>query len=179
MNRTPFSLFCFAATLLAAMSLVSCQPKYVSDYDYRKADEAYHNDDYDEAMRLVEKQLKATPKNVDAIYLRALIHYETDEYTLALKDADRALRCYGGEPEVERSRIYAFKGLVFQSMDRYPDATKAFSRAEKYARKDDPGHVQDILFMLAQAYYKIGDRSAVEKIYRKMPMRSVRKPGIR
>ncbi len=168
MNRTPFSLFCFAATLLAAMSLVSCQPKYVSDYDYRKADEAYHNDDYEEAMRLVEKQLKATPKNVDAIYLRALIHYETDEYTLALKDADRALRCYGGEPEVERSRIYAFKGLVFQSMDRYPDAAKAFSRAEKYARKDDPGHVQDILFMLAQSYYKIGDRSAVEKIYRQM-----------
>ena len=168
MNRSFSPLFYFVAVLLAAMSLASCQPKYVSDYDYRKADEAYLNDDYDEAMRLVEKQLKATPKNVDALYLRALIHYEADEYTPALKDIDRALRYYGGESEVERSRICALKGLVFQSMDRLPDAAKAFSHAEKYARKDDPGHVQDILFMLAHAYYKSGDRSAAEKVYRKM-----------
>ena len=168
MNRPPFSLFCFAATLLAAMSLASCQPKYVSDYDYRKADEAYQNDDYDEAMRWVEKQLKATPKNVDALYLRALIHYEADRNALALKDIDRALRCYGGEPEVERSRLYALKGMVFQSMDRFPDAAKAFSRAEKFAREDDSRHVQDILFMLAQAYYKMEDRSAAENVYRKM-----------
>lgn len=168
MNRTTFSLFNFAAVLLAAMSLASCQPKYVSDYDYRKADEAYHNDDNDEAMRLVEKQLKSTPKNVDALYLRALIHYEADENTLALKDIDRALRCYGGEPEVERSRLYALKGMVFQAMNRHSDAAKAFTRAEKYARKDDPRHVQDILFMLAQAYYKADDRSAAEKVYRKM-----------
>ena len=168
MNRTSFSLFYFAAILLAAMSLASCQPKYVSDYDYLKADEAYQNDDYDEAMRLVEKQLKATPKNVDALYLRALIHYMTDENALAQKDIDKALRCYRGEHEVERSRIYGLKGWIFQSMGRLPDAAKAFSRAEKYARKDDPSHVQDIMFLLAQTYYKMEDRAAAEKVYLKM-----------
>ena len=152
MNR--LNLFITSA-LLAALTLSSCQPKYVSDYDYRKAEEAYQNDDYDEAMNLVEKQLKATPKNVDAFYLRALIYTETGEYAKARADVDRALKYYRGEPEVERSRLCALKGLLFQTDDLYPDAAKAFTRAVKFARKDDPDHVQDVRFLLAQNYYKM------------------------
>ena len=167
MTRT-HHLFFIAAAVLAAMALSSCQPKYVSDYDYRKAEEAYQNDDYDEAMSLVEKQLKATPKNVDALYLRALIQVEANEYAEARADIDRALKCYRGKPETERSRLYALKGLIFQAEDRYPDAAKAFTKAAKHARKDDPRHVQDILFLLAQTYYKTEDRVAAEKVYLQM-----------
>ena len=43
-------------TLTLTLTLVSCsQPKYVSDYDYRKAREAYDAEDYDEAMSLLDK----------------------------------------------------------------------------------------------------------------------------
>ena len=45
-----------ALTLTLTLTLVSCsQPKYVSDYDYRKAREAYEAEDYDEAMSLLDK----------------------------------------------------------------------------------------------------------------------------
>ena len=168
MSRTLFRYFFLATTLLVTLTLSSCQPKYVSDYDYRKAEEAYQNDDYDEAMSLVEKQLKATPKNVDAFYLRALIYTETGEYAKARADVDRALKYYRGEPEVERSRLCALKGLLFQTDDLYPDAAKAFTRAVKFARKDDPDHVQDIRFLLAQNYYKMEDRSAANKVFLEM-----------
>ena len=154
--------------LLSALLLTSCHPKYHSDYDYRKAEEAYQNDDYDEAMGLVEKQLKATPKHVDALYLRALIRGENGEYAKARADLDRALKCYRGQPEVERSRLNALKGLLFQSEERFPDAAKAFARAAKYARKDDQDHVQSIQFLLAQTYYKMEDRNAAEKVYLQM-----------
>lgn len=151
---------------LCVAFLSSCsRPKYVSDYDYRKADEAYHNDDYDEAMSLVEKQLKATPRHVDALYLRALIHAEADEYSAARADIERALRYYRGEPEVERSRLSALRGLLFQAEDRYPEAANAFTRAVKFARKDAPEHVQEIQFLLAQNYYKMGDREAAERVF--------------
>lgn len=154
---------------LCVAFLSSCsRPKYVSDYDYRKADEAYHNDDYDEAMSLVEKQLKATPKHVDALYLRALIHAEADEYSAARADIERALRYYRGEPEVERSRLSALRGLLFQAEDRYPEAAKAFTRAVKFARKDAPEHVQEIQFLLAQNYYKMGDHEAAERVFLRM-----------
>ena len=169
MSLNRFPALTVTAIMLAVMSLISCNhPKYVSDYDYRKAEEAYQNNDYDEAMSLVEKQLKATPKNVDALYLLALIHSEANEFAEALADIDRALKCYRGKPETERSRLYALKGLIFQTEDRYPDAAKAFTKAAKHARKDDPRHVQDILFLLAQTYYKIEDRAAAEKVYLQM-----------
>lgn len=154
---------------LCVACLASCtRPKYVSDYDYRKAEEAYQNDDYDEAMDLVEKQLKATPKNVDALYLRALIRVEAEDYSAAQADLDRALKCYRGEPEVERSRLWALKGLLFQAEGLVPEAAKAFARAEKYAGKDDPDHLQEIRFLLAQAFYALSDREAAERVYMKM-----------
>ena len=168
MNRTPFSLFCFAAALLAAMSLVSCQPKYVSDYDFRKAQDAYWNDDYDEAMDLVEAQLKVTPNHVDALFLRALLYSANNEYAAALKDVNRALKCYRGEPMVERSRLYVLQGRMLHSEKRFSEAARAFSRAAKLARKDDPGHVQNILFLLAHTYYKMEDRAAAEKVFLQM-----------
>ena len=91
MSLNRFTVLTITAVMLAVMSLISCNhPKYVSDYDYRKAEEAYQNNDYDEAMSLVEKQLKATPKNVDALYLRALIYVEANEYAEARADIDRA-----------------------------------------------------------------------------------------
>ena len=170
MKPKPTTHFCLLLALaaIAAVSLVSCRPKYVSDYDYRKAEEAYQNDDYDEAMSLVEKQLRATPRNVDALYLRALIHGEAGEYFAARADIDRALKCYRGEPGVERSRLSALKGLLFQAEDRFSDAVGAFVRAVKYARKDDPDHVQEIQFLLAQTYYKMEDRNAAEQVFRQM-----------
>ena len=155
--------------ILCIAFFVSCsRPKYVSDYDYRKADEAYHNDDFDEAMSLVEKQLKATPRHVDALYLRALIYVEADEYSAALADIERAMKCYRGEPEVERSRLYALKGLLFQADEHFSEAAKAFTRAVKHARKDDPDHVQEIQFLLAQNYYRMEDRDKAEQVFLQM-----------
>ena len=84
MNRTLFTSFLLVTTLLVAMALTSCQPQYVSDYDYKKAEEAFNNDVYADAIELVNKQLKATPKHIDALYLRALINFDNKHYNEAL-----------------------------------------------------------------------------------------------
>ena len=158
-----------ALTLTLTLTLVSCsQPKYVSDYDYRKAREAYEAEDYDEALSLLDKQLRATPKHVDALYLRALIHGENEAYAAAQADLDRALKYYRGGSEAFRSGIMGLKGLLYQSEERFAEAARAFGRAAKWARKDDPEHVPSIFFLQAQSYYKNGDPAAAEKVYLRM-----------
>lgn len=158
-----------ALTLTLTLTLVSCsQPKYVSDYDFRKAREAYDAEDYDEAMSLLDKQLRATPKHVDALYLRALIHGENEAYAAAQADLDRALKYYRGGSEAFRSGIMGLKGLLYQSEERFAEAARAFGRAAKWARKDDPEHVPSIFFLQAQSFYKNGDPAAAEKVYLRM-----------
>ena len=158
-------------TLLLALFLAclsSCNhPKYVSDYDLRKAEEAYGNDDYDEALSLVEKQLKATPKHIDALYLKALILANDGQSYKAVSVLDQAWKCYGGKPETARSTILAL-GLILQEEERYPEAAKVFGRAAKKARKDEPDNVQRILFEQAQCYYLTDNRAAAEKVYQRM-----------
>lgn len=168
MNRTLFTSFLLVTTLLVAMALTSCQPQYVSDYDYKKAEEAFNNDVYADAIELVNKQLKATPKHIDALYLRALINFDNKHYNEALSDLDKALRYYHGKPEVERSRIAAFQGVILRTDGRYAEAAHAFSKAEKYARKDDPDHVQSNMFLQAQMFYSMGDKNAADKVYKRM-----------
>lgn len=164
--RLAVSPLALALTLTLTLTLVSCsQPKYVSDYDYRKAREAYEAEDYDEAMSLLDKQLRATPKHVDALYLRALIHGENEAYAAAQADLDRALKYYRGGSEAFRSGIMGLKGLLYQSEERFAEAARAFGRAAKWARKDDPEHVPSIFFLQAQSFYKNGDPAAAEKVY--------------
>ncbi|MBR1538011.1 MAG: TIGR02281 family clan AA aspartic protease, partial [Bacteroidales bacterium] len=137
-------------------------------YDLRKAEEAYSNDDYDEAMSLVEKQLKATPRHIDALYLKALILGNDGQSDKALSVLDCALKYYGGEPEVKRSSILSLKGLILQKEERFAEAAKTFGTASKYARKDAPEYRQSILFEQAQCYYQAEDRAAAERVYRQM-----------
>ncbi len=168
MNAKILPFLSVLAGVAAMSAMSSCQPKYVSDYDYRKAREAYEDDYYDEALSLLDKQLRATPKHVDALYLRALIHGEHEAYAAAHADLDRALKYYRGESEAFRSGIMGLKGLFFHSEERFPEAAKVFGRAAKWARRDDPENVQNILFLQAQSYYKSGDCAAAEKVYLRM-----------
>lgn len=154
---------------LCAASLASCaHPNYVSDYDYRKAEEAYENKDYGEALRLVNKQLRATPKHVDALFLLSHVHYQRDENEAAVTDLSRAIRCYRGDSDVVLSSLHAGRGIILFEMQRYAEAAKAFAKAARLARKDDAEHVQDILFRQADASFRAKDLSAAEKVYREM-----------
>ena len=88
------------ATILAAMLLtllsinVNAQKKSDNDFNLKKAYEVL-NDEKDEAkaLELVNKQLRDTPDNVDALMLRMRLYRQKKEYGLALQDIDDTWAC--------------------------------------------------------------------------------------
>lgn len=80
----------FIPLLLALLmtTLPACaQRSTSSDYNLRKAIEAYYDDeDLNKALDLVNEVLDDTPDNFDARFLRSKIYWNTDKYADALRD---------------------------------------------------------------------------------------------
>ena len=83
MNRF---LTLIAVFLLASLgSNVFAQKNSTDDYNLRKAYEVLkENNDRDEALKLLGKQLELTPDNVEALMLRMRIYRQQDEPGKAL-----------------------------------------------------------------------------------------------
>lgn len=152
------------------MSMIcSGQGRGVSDYNFRKAVEAFYDEDDDnKALKLVNKQLDESPNHVDSYVLRARIYAYHDKYDAALRDARYAATHYKGKPNAKRSTIYSLVGAIYDDMEKYDEAIAAYQQALKLAQKDDREKVQDCKFNLSQACYNGGHQEDAEKIYMSM-----------
>lgn len=159
-----------ACLLLMMTGSVCCgQNVRVSDYNFRKAMEAFYDeDDDDKALKLVNQQIDETPDHVDSYVLRAKIYAYHDKYDAALRDARYAATHYKGKPGVKRSTIYSLMGAIYDDMEKYDEAVTAYQQALKLARKDNREKVQDCKFNLSQAFYNGGHPEEAEKIYMSM-----------
>ncbi len=154
-------------TILAPQACA--QRKVVSDYNYRKAVEAYFQDDDDEkALDLLNKQIDDTPNHIDSRFIRARIYWSTDKYDAALRDISYAIKHYKGKPSVYKSTLWGLQGAIYDDMERYPEAAESYKQAVKLARKDNPEKVQSYHFDLAQALYMSDEFDNAEKEYRAM-----------
>ena len=155
----------FIPLLLALLmtTLPACaQRSTSSDYNLRKAIEAYYDDeDLNKALDLVNEVLDDTPDNFDTRFLRSKIYWNTDKYADALRDVSYAIKNYKGKPGVYKSTLYGLHGAIFSDMDRYADAAKEYQMAAKLARKDNPERVQSYTFDYAQALYNADDLAGV------------------
>ena len=163
----------FLVALLSALTLLStpacAQRKVVSDYNYRKAVEAYFEDDDDEkALDLLNKQIDETPNHIDSRFIRARIYWSTDKYDAALRDISYAIKHYKGKTTVYKSTLWGLQGAIYDDMERYPDAAESYKQAVKLAKKDNPEKVQSYHFDLAQALYMSDEFDKAEKEYRAM-----------
>ena len=159
--------------LFSALTLLStpacAQRKVVSDYNYRKAVEAYFEDDDDEkALDLLNKQIDETPNHIDSRFIRARIYWSADKYDAALRDISYAIKHYKGKPEVYKSTLWGLQGAIYDDMERYPEASESYKQAVKLAKKDNPEKVQSYHFDLAQALYMSDEFDKAEKEYRAM-----------
>ena len=160
-------------TILTGLTLLStpacAQRKVVSDYNYRKAVEAFFEDDDDEkALSLLDKQIDETPEHLDSRFLRAKIYWRADKYDAALRDVAYAIKHYKGKPQVYKSTLWGLQGAIFDDMGRYSDAAESYRQAVRLAKKDNPERVQRYNFDLAQALYQNEQFDESEKVYRTM-----------
>lgn len=156
--------------LLTTLAPQACaQRNTVSDYNYRKAVEAFYDEDNDEkAMKLLNDQLDENPDHLESRFLRAKIFWSNDKYDAALRDITYAIKHYKGKPATYKSTFYGLLGAIYDDMGKYTDAVEAYQSAVRFAKKDNPERVQSFKFDLGQALYHTDDLAAADKVFLNM-----------
>lgn len=156
--------------ILTTLAPQACaQSKIVSDYNYRKAVDAFFDEENDDkALEFVSKQLDETPNHLDSRFLRAKIYWRADKFDAALRDVAYAIKHYKGKPTVNKSTLFGLQGAIYDDMKKYADAAASYRQAAKLARKDNPERLQSYKFDLAQSQYHAGDLDGAEKTYLEM-----------
>lgn len=137
-----------SAILLATLGVNAYAQKNVNDYNLKKAYEVL-NEEKDEvkALDLVNKQLRDTPDNVQALLLRVRLNRSKGEYGKALADVNHALKVNKPKKsEVAMSTLYWWKGHIYQDMDETALSCEALGKAYALARKDNRDNLQGISF---------------------------------
>jgi len=108
------------AILLATMSsnVYAQKNKSENDYNLKKAYEVL-NEEKDEAkaLDLVNKQLRETPDNVDALVLRVRLLRRKKDFGLALRDINQALKVNKPKKtEMQNSTLHWWKAYIYRDM---------------------------------------------------------------
>lgn len=142
-------------TILSALILalftgeISAQNnKTDNDYNLQRAWEALREEnDESKAQDLVNKQLRDTPDNVDALLLRARLYRKKGEYGAALSDINHALKVNKPKKsEIAMSTLHWWKGHIYQDMNEILKSSEALRKAYELAKKDDKENLQNISF---------------------------------
>ena len=161
-----------AITLMTILSVDAYAQKNKTDNDYnlKKAYEVLQEEN-DEAkgLDLVNKQLRETPDNVDALLLHVRLLCRKNEYGQALRDINHALKVNKPKKtDVANSTLHWWKAYIYQDMGDYQNAASSFKTAYDLAQKDDKENLQSISFDYAQALFNLDDYAGADAIYCKM-----------
>ena len=118
------------------------------DYNLQRAWEALQEEKDDaRALDLVNRQLKDTPDNVEALLLRMRLKRKKGEYGAAIADVNRALQVNKPKKSgVAMSTLHWWKGYLYQDMGDLEKSSDAFGRAYSLAKKDNKENIQNISF---------------------------------
>ena len=161
------------ATLLLSLLSVTAyaqKNKVENDYNLKKAYEVL-NDEKDEAkaLELVNKQLRETPDNVDALMLRMKLYRSKKDYGLALQDINHVMKVNKPKKtELQTSSIHWWKAYIYDDMGDKENAAKSLKTAYELAKKDNKDVLHNIGFDYAQALYYLDDLDGADAIYREM-----------
>ncbi len=89
----------------------------------------YAAGDYDTALEQLERAIAVDPTNPYAYYYLAQIHFARHNYDQAAAFADRAAVLSAKADRSWLSRCYELQGRVFETVGRFPDARRAYTRA--------------------------------------------------
>ena len=141
-----------------------------STFNLQKAYEVLQNDqDEEQALSLLDNQLKGTPDNAEALFLRAKILRNQKDYANAMRDINHAIRV--NKPRktgICNSTLHWTKSSLYNRMQDFENEIAELKTALSFAKKDNKDYVQDISFDLGQAYYALGRYAESDAVYEEM-----------
>lgn len=149
MKRT---LMILVAFIMGYTTTFAKQPQEPTSYNYQRGVAEAQDENYEEALRYLDAELKDSPKNAYAYMWETVIYYQTDMYGKALTAADKALRYM---PKSQKSFIYYMYRLRSGIYLALEDSTAALKDLT-YVLKVFPAD-EDALLERGDLYFWLGD----------------------
>ena len=167
------NIFIFMATIILATPSVTAyaqKNKAENTYNLTKAYEVLEEEnDEAKALELVNKQLRETPDNVDALILRTRLLRRKGERADALQTINHTIKVNNPKKSgTAMSTLYWWKAFLYDDMSDYENATVYYKKAYELSKKDDKENRQDIGFRYAQSLYYQDKLDEADAVYREM-----------
>ena len=126
------------------------------------ANKAFNDGDYATVIQYATDQLKQSPKDVEALAMRAIAFMATEDNTAAMADITAAIKCWNKKCPITLGKLYCLRGYIYESEEQYKSALDEYNLAIKKDGKNAVGYEAR-----AKLYYKHDMYAEAEADYRK------------
>ena len=156
-------LLSLVSLVLGSQIAFSQNIKRPDTYNYNRGVEAIQNNDAEEALEYLNKELDDNPNNGYALVWIATIRNYQEEYGRALTAADLAVKNIPKKDKQYRAFAYIVRAEVYVSLNETEKALADFSSAIKETPDDT-----DVYEKRANLYYYMGKYNLADKDYQKI-----------
>lgn len=152
-------------SILVLCSSVLCADniKRPDSYNYARGVEAVQNNDFEEALDYLNKEIGEHPDNGYAFAWRALVEINNEEYGRALTTVNTAIKKIPSKDKTYRSFAYSTRSRVFLNLEDTVQALKDLGQAITLVPEDDR-----LYKTRAQVYYEQEKYDLADNDYRKI-----------
>ena len=146
--------------LIAIVMLFSVISTFGQSYNYEKASEAFKAQDYDVALDFYTREISDNPKNIEALFYRALTYQYKGKYSLALADANTALKNFNKKEKKWIAASHSLKASIYLDIEELEKAIEEYSLAIKSNDEYKSNYISR-----AQIYYDLNQFDKSEADY--------------
>ena len=128
-------LFIFVAAIMGYTATFAKQPQEPTSYNYQRGKELVNNDNYEEGISVLQKELSDNPKNGYAYAVLSNAYAVRTEIGNALSAADNALKYLPKKASYERARVCYVKAWAYTYIDDTIPALIYYTEAIRYEPK--------------------------------------------
>lgn len=132
-------------------------------YNVQRAIEALNNNNKEEALEYIDKELSSNPKSGYAKTWKALIQTDNQEYSYALTTIDEAIKYLPKKDNEYLALAYGIKGMIYTNIEEYDKAISVYEKAIEKCPNDI-----NLYEKRAELYYRLGDYDLSDKDYDKI-----------
>lgn len=153
----------FLIVLLGSQMALADGIKRPDSYNYTRGVEAVQNNNPEEALEFLNKELAENPKNGYAFAFMALLKNYSEEYGKALSAANEAIKLIPTKDKEYQAFAYSIRGKVYLQLEDTVRALKDYARVIDI----DPHNPQGYSTR-AELYYNCGQYELADRDYRQM-----------
>lgn len=155
--------FIFSILLVCSSTVYADNIKRSDSYNYTRGVEAINNNNTEEALEYLNKEIAEHPDNGYAFAWIALVRNHNEEFGRALTASNVAVKKIPAKDKEYKAFAYSTRAIVYLNLEDTVQAIKDYGQAISITPEDDR-----LYNARAQVYYEQGKYDLADKDYQKM-----------